>query len=66
LTTDTIAANVSPTAQAMKKAFDLSTAGQKQGTFPCPRCGSTVRFTALIPHQSSGQCSAAGCLRWSN
>jgi hypothetical protein len=64
MTTDIFAANVSPIAQAMKKAFDLSTAGTKEGTFACPKCGSTVRFTALIPHKSSGQCAAAGCIRW--
>lgn len=66
MTTDTFAANVSPIAQAMKMAFDLATAGTKEGTFPCPKCHSTLRFAALIPHKSSGRCSAAGCIRWSN
>jgi ribosomal protein S27AE len=66
MTTEAFAAKVSPIAQAMKRAYELSTAGTKEGTFPCPKCGSQVRFTALVPHQSRGQCSAAGCIRWSN
>ena len=53
-------------AQAMNKAFELSTAGTKEGTFACPKCGSPVKFTALIPYKSSGKCSARGCIRWSN
>ena len=53
-------------ARAQNRAFELSTAGTTQGTFPCPRCGSTVNFTALIPYRSSGKCAARGCIRWSN
>jgi hypothetical protein len=64
VTTPQFSRLASATAQAQAHAFELSTAGQTQGTFPCPRCGSTVRFTAPIPHKSSGQCSAGGCIRW--
>jgi len=64
MTTDAFAALVGPTAKAMAEAFKLATAGQKEGTFPCPRCRSVVHFTAPTPHQSSGRCAAAGCIRW--
>jgi hypothetical protein len=66
MTTDRFNASAGAIAQAQNIAYQLSTAGQKEGTFPCPKCGSQVRFTALVPHQSRGQCSAAGCIRWSN
>ncbi len=55
-----------PIAQAMNKAYELSKAGTKSGTFACPKCGSAVKFTALVPHRSSGKCAAKGCIRWSN
>jgi hypothetical protein len=66
MTTAQFSRLASATAQAQARAFELSTAGTKEGTFPCPKCGSQVRFTALIPHKSSGQCAAAGCIRWAN
>lgn len=66
MTRKVFADKIGATAQAMNKAYQLSTAGQKEGTFPCPKCGSQVRFTALIPHKSSGKCAAADCIRWSN
>lgn len=66
MTTEAFSSQLGALAKAQARAYELATAGQTQGTFPCPRCGSTVRFTALIAHKSSGQCSAAGCLRWSN
>jgi hypothetical protein len=66
VTTEHFASQASALAQAQNRAYQLATDGQTQGTFPCPKCGSTVRFTALIPHKSSGRCSAAGCIRWSS
>jgi len=65
MTTAAFASLAGPTARAMAKAFELATAGQMKGTFPCPRCRSTVTFTALIAHQSSGKCNAACGVRWS-
>jgi len=64
MTTEAFASNLSPAAQAMKRVFDLASAGQRQGTIACPKCGSALRFTAPQPHRSSGLCAAAGCLRW--
>lgn len=58
-----------PIAQAMNKAYLLAKAGTTEGSFACPKCGSTVKFTALVagmPHRSSGKCSARGCIKWSN
>jgi hypothetical protein len=66
VTTEAFASQLGALAQAQARAWELATAGQKEGTFPCPRCGSTVKFTALIAHKSSGRCTAAGCIRWSN
>jgi hypothetical protein len=65
VSTETFNRRAGAVAQAMNEAFRQSTAGATSGTFPCPKCGSQVRFTALIPHKSSGQCAAAGCIRWS-
>lgn len=66
MTTPAFAARISPIAQAMKLAYERSMAGEKEGAFPCPKCGSTVRFTALIPHESSGQCNAACGVKWNS
>lgn len=30
----------------------------------CPRCKSTLNFTITPSRQASGQCSAAGCIRF--
>lgn len=64
MTTPAFNRRAGPTAQAMNTAYKRSMAGEKEGTFPCPKCGSTVRFTALIPHESSGQCNAACGVKW--
>lgn len=50
----------------MNRAYELASQGHKEGTFACPKCGGRVSFIALIAHKSSGQCSTAGCIRWSH
>lgn len=65
MTTAEFSAQLSPAAQALKLVFDLATAGQPKGSIRCPKCGSTLHYTAQEPHRSSGRCSAGGCLRWS-
>lgn len=64
MTTSAFAARVSPNAQAMLRAFELASAGQKQGTFECPGCHSQVRYTATAPHKTEGHCTAGCGVRW--
>lgn len=66
MTTQGFVRRVGPTAQAMNRAYELASQGHKEGTFACPKCGGRVSFIALIAHKSSGQCSTAGCIRWSH
>ena len=35
------------------------------GRIRCPACGSPINFTVQRDGRSRGQCSAAGCMRWS-
>lgn len=53
-------------AQATMLAYQQFQAGNKSGSFPCPRCGGRITFTALLAHKSSGQCSTSGCIRWNS
>lgn len=64
MTTDTFAALVGPTAKALNTAYQLAIAGKTEGTFPCPKCGSTLHYKAAVPHQPAVRCSAAGCIRY--
>lgn len=66
MTTTAFLRRAGPIAQAMNRAHQLSSEGKPTGTFACPKCGSQVRYTAIVAHKSSGACAAAGCIRWSN
>lgn len=52
-------------ARAVAAAHARRDPGQDvSGTFDCPRCHSTVRFTTLMDGKSRGTCAQAGCVRW--
>jgi hypothetical protein len=53
------------TARATEMAYNLAVAGTRTGSFQCPKCRGTVRFSALVaPHKSAGSCTTTGCVRW--
>ena len=64
MTTAASSTKAGATARAMTTAYEKASAGQKAGTFACPKCGGTVRFTAAAPEKTDGRCNSANCVRW--
>lgn len=50
---------------AAAQAFKPVT-GEFKGRITCTRCGSGLNFSILSNGISRGQCSAAGCIRWTH
>jgi hypothetical protein len=53
-------------AQAMNTAHKMTEGGTPAGTFACPKCGSSVRYSGNLqaPHRTAGNCIRPGCVRW--
>jgi hypothetical protein len=52
-------------AEAVNQAHQRRHADQDvTGTFPCPHCGSPLRFTTMMNGLTRGQCVSTGCIRW--
>lgn len=53
-------------AQAMNTAHKLTEGGTGAGTFTCPKCGGTVRYSGNLkePHRTAGSCPTRECVRW--
>lgn len=50
-------------AQAHERAGDLKK--DTTGTFPCPRCRSSLNFTVLMGGRCTwGRCTSGGCVAW--
>jgi hypothetical protein len=66
MTTERFNSLAGATALAMNTAHKMTGSGTPAGSFVCPKCGSTVRYSGNLsaPHRTAGNCLRPGCVRW--